>query len=205
MLWIFSPFCHLRLWELEALGYPRRLSLLHEVLEIVVLGKAERRAGYILNIQQPGSPSAHSSTIFKKMLAKARWVHGLWCSIVLCFSTIVFPYQTLRWARWKYPPTPQFISVQSLSHVRLFVTPWTAARQASLSITNSQGLLMSIELVILSSHLSHPLSSLSLPAFNLSQHQGLFKWVSSSHQVAKVLEFQLQHQSFQWIPRTELL
>ena len=44
---------------------------------------------------------------------------------------------------------------------------------------------------------SHPLSSLSLPAFNLSQHQGLFKWVSSSHQVAKVLEFQLQYQSFQ--------
>ena len=43
---------------------------------------------------------------------------------------------------------------------------------------------------------SHPLSSPSPPAFNLSQHQGLFKWVSSSHQVAKVLEFQLQHQSF---------
>ena len=42
---------------------------------------------------------------------------------------------------------------------------------------------------------SHPLSSPSPPAFNLSQHQGLFKWVSSSHQVAKVLEFQLQHQS----------
>ena len=45
---------------------------------------------------------------------------------------------------------------------------------------------------------SHPLSSPSPPAFNLSQHQGLFKWDSSSHQVAKVLEFQLQHQSFQW-------
>ena len=43
---------------------------------------------------------------------------------------------------------------------------------------------------------SHPLSFPSPPAFNLSQHQGLFKWVSSSHQVAKVLEFQLQHQSF---------
>ena len=42
---------------------------------------------------------------------------------------------------------------------------------------------------------SHPLSSPSPPALNLSQHQGLFKWVSSSHQVAKVLEFQLQHQS----------
>ena len=52
---------------------------------------------------------------------------------------------------------------------------------------------------------SRPLSSPSLPAFNLSQHQGLFQWVSSSHQVAKVLEFQLQHQSFQWIFRTDLL
>ena len=50
---------------------------------------------------------------------------------------------------------------------------------------------------------SCPLSSLSPPALNLSQHQGLFQWVSSSYQVAKVLEFQLQHQSFQWTPRTD--
>ena len=49
---------------------------------------------------------------------------------------------------------------------------------------------------------SYPLSPPSLPAFNLSQHQGLFRWVRSSHQVAKVLEFQLQHQSFQWMFRT---
>ena len=52
---------------------------------------------------------------------------------------------------------------------------------------------------------SHPLSSPSPPALNLSQHQGLFKWVSSLHQVAKVLEFQLQHQSFQWTLRTDFL
>ena len=52
---------------------------------------------------------------------------------------------------------------------------------------------------------SHPLSSPSPPAFNLSQHQGLFKWVSSSYQVAKALEFQLQHQSFQWLFRTDFL
>ena len=52
---------------------------------------------------------------------------------------------------------------------------------------------------------SHPLSSPSLPAFNLSQHQGLFKWVSSLQQVAKILEFQLQYQSFQWTPRTDYL
>ena len=52
---------------------------------------------------------------------------------------------------------------------------------------------------------SHLLSSPSLPAFSLFQHQGLFQWVSSSHQVAKVLALQLQHQSFQWIFRTDFL
>ena len=51
---------------------------------------------------------------------------------------------------------------------------------------------------------SHPLSP-SPPTFNLSQHQGLFQWVSSLHQVAKVLELQLKHQSFQWIFRTDFL
>ena len=52
---------------------------------------------------------------------------------------------------------------------------------------------------------SHPLSSPSPSTFNLSQHQGLFQWVSSSHQVAKVLELQLQYQSFQRIFRTDFL
>ena len=51
---------------------------------------------------------------------------------------------------------------------------------------------------------SHPLSP-SPPAPNPSKHQGLFQWVNSLHEVAKVLEFQLQHQSFQWTPRTYLL
>ena len=89
-------------------------------------------------------------------------------------------------------------SVQSLSRVWLFATPWTAACQASLSITNSWSLLIHVHWIGDAIQPSHPLSSPS-PAFNLSQHQGLFQWVSSSHQVAKVLEFQLQHQSFQWI------
>ena len=52
---------------------------------------------------------------------------------------------------------------------------------------------------------SHSLSSPSPPTFNLTQNQGLFQWVRSLHQVAKVLEFQLQHQSFQWTLRTDLL
>ena len=52
---------------------------------------------------------------------------------------------------------------------------------------------------------SHPLLSPSPPAFNLSQHQGLFQWVRSLHHVAKELELQLQHQSFQWIFKTDFL
>ena len=52
---------------------------------------------------------------------------------------------------------------------------------------------------------SHPLSSPSLPHFNFSQEQDLFKWVSSSHKVAKVLELQVQHQSLKWIFRTDFL
>ena len=97
-------------------------------------------------------------------------------------------------------------SVQSLSHVQLLVTPRTAAYQASLSITNSWSppKPMSIESVMPSNHFI-PLLSPSSPVFNVSQHQGLFKWVSSSHKVAKVLEFQLQHQPFQWIFRTDFL
>ena len=51
---------------------------------------------------------------------------------------------------------------------------------------------------------SHPLLSPSPLSLNLSQHQGLFKWVSSSHQVAKVLDFQFQHLSFQWTLRTDI-
>ena len=98
------------------------------------------------------------------------------------------------------------VVVQLISRVSLFVTPWTVARQAPLSSTISQNLfkIMSIESVMLSNHLIlwwNPSSS----ALNLSQHQGLFQWVSSSHQMTKVLEFQLQHQSFQWIFRTDFL
>ena len=52
---------------------------------------------------------------------------------------------------------------------------------------------------------SHSLWSPSPPSFNLAQHPSLFQWVSSSHQVAKVLEFQLQHQSFQWLSRPDIL
>ena len=96
-------------------------------------------------------------------------------------------------------------SVQSLSQVRLFATPWTAAHQASVSITKSRSLLKLIHRIGDAIQPSHPLLSPSPPVLSLSQHQGLFQWVSFSHQVAKVLEFQLHRQSFQWIFRTDFL
>ena len=85
----------------------------------------------------------------------------------------------------------QFSSAQSLSHVRLFATPWIAARQASLSITNSQSSLRltSIESVMPSSHLILCRLLLLLPP--ISPIISLFQWVNSSHEVARILEFQL--------------
>ena len=100
--------------------------------------------------------------------------------------------------RWGLDLYFQFSSVQSLSHVRLFETPRTAAHQASLSITNSQSFLklMSTELVMPSNHLilCWPFST-CLQSFSAS---GSFpRRVGLLNQMAKVLELQLQHQSFQ--------
>ena len=101
----------------------------------------------------------------------------------------------------------EFSSVQfsSLSRVRLFATPWTAAHQASLSITNSQSppKPMSIESVMPFNRLILCRPLLLLPSLFPSIR--IFSNESTLHEVAKVLEFQLQHQSFQWTPRTDLL
>ena len=98
-----------------------------------------------------------------------------------------------------------FSSVQSLSRVRLCdpmdcSTPGLPVHHQLLEFTQTH-----VHWVSDAIQPSHPLSSPSPPPFNLSQYQGLFKWVSYSHYVAKVLEFQLQHQSFQWIFRTDFL
>ena len=71
-------------------------------------------------------------------------------------------------------------------------------------LTNSNGFSHRIHWVGDTIQPSHPLSSPSPPVPNPSKHQGLFQWVNFSHEVAKVLEFQLQHQSFQWTSRTDL-
>ena len=89
------------------------------------------------------------------------------------------------------------VVVESLSPIQLFATPWTAAQQASLSLTISQSLLKFMSTVLMmTSNLT--LLSPSPPALNLYHHHGLFQWIDFLHQVAKALELQLQHQSFQW-------
>ena len=130
-----------------------------------------------------------------------------WYSFVFMYHSLFIhlsAHEHLGYFHFLY--RPQFGSVQLLSHVWLFVTPWTAACQACLSITElPESTQNHVPYVGDAIQPSHPLSSPSPPALNLSQHQGLFTWVSSSHHVAKVLEFQLQHQSLQWTLRTDLL
>ena len=98
------------------------------------------------------------------------------------------------------------VMVQPLSRVPLSVTPWTTAHQAPLSFTISQSLLkfMSVSSVILSNHLIFCCPFLLWLHFSPTIRI-FFSWVGSSYQVAKVLEFRLQHQRFQWIFRTDFL
>ena len=112
----------------------------------------------------------------------------------MCNNFFVFPASHFAFIRiiCQNKLSVQFSSVHSLSRVRLFVTPWITAHQASMPINNSQSSLWltSIESVMPSSHLILCRPLLLLPP-NPSQRQSLFQWVNSSHEVAKVLEFQL--------------
>ena len=93
---------------------------------------------------------------------------------------------------------PRFRSVQLLSRVWLFAIPDSTP---GLPVHPQLPEFIQTQVHWVSDVIqpSHPLPSPSPPAFNLSQHQGLFQLVSSSHQVPKVLEIQLQHQSYQWL------
>ena len=93
-------------------------------------------------------------------------------------------------------------SVQSPSRVWLFAAPWTAGFPVHHQLLEFPQ--THIHWVVDAIQPAHPLSSPSSSAFDLS-HQGLFQWVSSLHQVAKVLALQLQHQSLQWIFMTYFL
>ena len=137
---------------------------------------------------------------FLSVPVKAEWL----ITLMSAFSM----GKILEWKKkWKKNPKiscPQFNSVQFLSRVQLFATPWIAAGQASLSITNFQSLpkLMPIESVMPSSYLilCRPLLLL-LSTFPAS---GSFP-MSQLFASGEVLELQLQHQSFQWTPKIDFL
>ena len=104
-------------------------------------------------------------------------------------------------ARW----FSQFSSVQLLRRVWLFAMRWTAAPGYPVHHQLLELAQAHVHWVGDAIQPSHPLSFPSSRTFSLSQHQGLFLGVSSSHPGTKVLELQLQHQSFQWIFRTDFL
>ena len=129
-----------------------------------------------LHWQADSQPLDHQGSLYAGLL------RVLIQSVILLSPKLVQLYS--HWQVWDshFPiPSPapgiQFSSVQSLSRVRLFATPWTAARQASLSITSSWSLLHRVGDAI---QPSHPLSFPS-PALNLSQHQGLFNTIRYYH------------------------
>ena len=146
------------------------------------------------------------SSIFWEEVPEGRFLASETCVWVTPCRTRLFPspicgsFFSSVFGRGSLPRWVQFSSVTQLCLI--ICDPMDCSTPASRTITKSQSLLklMSIKSVMPSNHnhTIHPLLSLSPPTFNLSQHQGLFKLVSSSNQVAKVLEFQLQHQSFQW-------
>ena len=170
-------------------------------------------------LQSLGSQRLEHNWVTEQQLFRSLNLKFQYFSLSFIFTTEVIAFEIIcivlyilclqPWSHWKLRKCScksQFSSVQSLSHVRLFATPMDCS---------TPGLIVHHQLPELAeTHVhrvsdairpSHPLSSPSSLTFNLFQHQGLFQWVRSSHQVAKVLEFQLQHQSFQWTFRTDFL
>ena len=146
----------------------------------------------------PGNLNEHHSSLLagRQPVVLRKWK---FLTCVWLFATL-WTIQSMEFSRSEY--WSGFGSVRSLSHVRLFATPWTTAHQASLSITNSWSppKPMCIESVMPSNHLI-----LCRPLLLLSSIFPSIRVFSNLHQVAKVLEFQLKHQSFQWTPRTDFL
>ena len=121
------------------------------------------------------------------------WMHAVACEFIIICTSVMFPGMT------------KFSSVQPLSRVRLFVTPWTAARQASLPSPPPGACSNSCPL----SRWCHPTLSSSVVPFSSCRQSfpasGSLPVSQYLHQVTKVLELQFQHQSFQWIYRTDFL
>ena len=143
------------------------------------------------------------------------FLYQIWFLIMLGFRNTKFTLKRLRVCLimdfWSWRQAQRVLANTwskdcccCCSRVQLFVTPWTAARQASCPSASPRACSNSCP----SSRWCHPTFSSSVifsSCLRSSPALGSFLWVGSLHQVAKVLEFQLQHQSFQWILRTDFL
>ena len=127
---------------------------------------------------------------------------------------------TGTWKQPRYPSTDEWIKKLWYIYIMEYSVQFSLVAQSCLTLCDTMNCSMTglsvhhhlpeftqihVHCVSDANQPSHPVSSPSPPAFNPSQIQGVFTWVSSLHQVAKVLEFQLQHQSFQWTFRTDFL
>ena len=198
------------MWTWQAAEYPEPISYLEGTITLFMYLSSlwflsshfYSRLWWWVYTFQPSfytisSLTSKDGSLWRRILPKNIKISGKWVQIERFTSTHTQFRDCRLLLKICLPPLPtfkitQFSSVQSLSRLRLFVTPWITACQASLSITNSWSSLRftSIESVMPSSHLI-----LCRPLFLLpptpSQHQSLFQWVNSSCEVAKVLEFQL--------------
>ena len=125
--------------------------------------------------------------------------------VTMCNHTSYYQYDIIDYSLCHMLQSHQFSSFQSFSHIQLCShmdcrMPGFHVHHQLLELAQTH-----VHWVGDAIQPSHPLSSPSPPTFSLTQHQGLFQWVSSSHEVVKVLEFLLHHQSFQWIFRTDFL
>ena len=119
----------------------------------------------------------------------------VFCWNIIALQCYISFYSIAKWShtyQFSHSVVSNFMRPQGLQHARL-TCPSPILESAQIHVCQVSDAIQP----------SHPLWSTSHPTFTLYQHQGLFKWISSSHQVAKALELQLQHQSFQWIVRTD--
>ena len=133
----------------------------------------------------------HGSTLLFFKFFSHRGHYRVWSSVPWATQHVLISYPFCLSVRFSHSDVSDFAPAMDCS------TPGFPVRQQLPELSQTH-----VHWVSNAIQPSHPLSPPS-PAFNLAQHQDLFQWVSSLHQVAKVLELQLQHHSFQWIFRTD--
>ena len=173
---------------------PKTACLLRTPLPREPLAKMEKKSALPLRVVWPNLRGLQRETSWptSSVSLPVKWSEGI--------TRVTSAFEAPLWV-WTCPLKEE--TVQPLSCVWLFATPSNSMPGLPVHHQLPEPAQTHVNWVGDAIQPAHPLSSPSAPAFNLSQHQHLFQWVSSSHQVAKGLELKLQLQSFQWIFRTD--